>query len=327
MPNYIKCNLANKIWYKRHVSCILLPFSVLYFFVISVRKLLFLLKIKKTTKFNVPVIIVGNITVGGTGKTPLVIWLTHLLRKNGFTPGIISRGYKGKNTSPLLITEKSDVSQTGDEPLLIFQKTKCPVVIARKRVDAAKKLLNETNCDIIISDDGLQHYALKRDIEISVIDYTKKLGNGFLLPAGPLRERKKRLKTVDFVIYNGGLNEKYSMKLIPPKLPFKNKTVHAIAAIGNPKRFFDMLKSHSITVIEHPFPEILKKAEWDGEYKGKEDKLSIDREGYKINRKIDKWWDEFKPNAKCSPCGQRDNYAPKDEGSTIERWLEELGVT
>ena len=258
MPNYIKCNLANKIWYKRHVSCILLPFSVLYFFVISVRKLLFLLKIKKTTKFNVPVIIVGNITVGGTGKTPLVIWLTHLLRKNGFTPGIISRGYKGKNTSPLLITEKSDVSQTGDEPLLIFQKTKCPVVIARKRVDAAKKLLNETNCDIIISDDGLQHYALKRDIEISVIDYTKKLGNGFLLPAGPLRERKKRLKTVDFVIYNGGLNEKYSMKLIPPKLPFKNKTVHAIAAIGNPKRFFDMLKSHSITVIEHPFPDHYK---------------------------------------------------------------------
>lgn len=254
MLNYIKCNLVNKIWYQRHfLAYALLPFSGLYYLIITIRKALYKLGIKKITKFKVPVIIVGNITVGGTGKTPLVIWLAEFLRQQGFKPGIISRGYGGKNiTYPYVVTPNSDAAQVGDEPLLIARRTKCTVVIAPKRVVAAQKLLASSNCNIIISDDGLQHYALGRDLEIAVLDGARRLGNDFLLPAGPLREPKNRLNKVDLIVVNGD-----NMQLIPENVikKFKGKTVHAVAAIGNPQRFFQMLQSYNIEVIAHPFPD------------------------------------------------------------------------
>jgi tetraacyldisaccharide 4'-kinase len=260
----MKLNAPN-YWYKPNLFCYLLvPFTGLYRLIITIRYLLYKYKINKVTKFDIPIIIVGNITVGGTGKTPLVIWLAEFLRNHGFKPGIISRGYGGSNnTYPCEVNNNSNVAHVGDEVLLIKRRTQCPMVVDPNRVRAVRKLLEISNCNIVISDDGLQHYALGRDIEIAVIDVARKFGNGFCLPAGPLREPVKRLQMVDLIVENGK-----SMRLKPNKLynianpvltktlsEFKDKTVHAIAGIGNPQRFFNILHDNNIKVIEHPFPD------------------------------------------------------------------------
>ncbi len=259
----MKLNSPN-YWSRRGFFCFLLsPIAGIYRLIIALRYLLYKYNIKKTSKFKLPIIIVGNITVGGTGKTPLVIWLAEFLQKQGFQPGIVSRGYNSKATYPYEVKENSTAAEVGDEALLIKQRTKCPMVIAPNRVAAVQKLLETNNCNIIISDDGLQHYALSRDLEIAVIDAKQRFGNGFCLPAGPLREPIKWLQQVDLIIENGT-----SMQLLPDKLynlaepeltkdltEFKGKTVHAIAGIGNPQRFFTMLRNFDINVIEHPFPD------------------------------------------------------------------------
>lgn len=267
MKNLTSC------WYKNFslLCWLLVPFSLGFRIIIVIRRLLYQLGLKKSINFNVPVIVVGNITVGGTGKTPLVIALVNFLKQNGYKPGIVSRGYGGLcNCYPYVVNQESSVVSTGDEAILIFQQTQCPLAIDINRVKAAEVLLKTAGCDMIISDDGLQHYALKRDIEIAVIDGDRRFGNGFLLPAGPLREPITRLREVDFVIVNGGVADKseYSMQLISDKLynvadskktkslsELKNQTVHAVAGIGNPQRFFNMLKSNGINIIEHPFPD------------------------------------------------------------------------
>jgi tetraacyldisaccharide 4'-kinase len=286
---------VEKVWYKKSwLSFLLLPFAFFYYLVIILRKFLYRVGLKKSHSVGAPVIVVGNITVGGTGKTPMVIWLVEYFRSLGKTPGVISRGYKGSaNKIPTLVDEKSDVTEIGDEPLLIYQRTKCPVVICRDRVAAAKKLLEVSKCDIIISDDGLQHYALKRDFEITVVDGKRMFGNGFLLPAGPLREPVSRLNSVDMVvinnsvsclsnrasnmdsrlrendteikltsvpIYHAALQPTTVVNIVDPLFTktladFANQTVHAIAAIGNPQRFFEMLNNYSIKTINHAFPD------------------------------------------------------------------------
>jgi len=260
----MKLNAPN-YWYKPSLFCYLLaPFAGLYYLITTIRYLFYKYNIKKVTKFDIPIIIVGNITVGGTGKTPLVIWLAELLHNHGFNPSIVSRGYGGHNTIyPCEVNNASNVAHVGDEALLIKRRTQCPMIVAPNRVKAVQKLLEISNCDIVISDDGLQHYALGRDIEIAVIDAERRFGNGFCLPAGPLREPIKRLQRVDFIVENGK-----SMQLLTNKLynianpnltkslcDFKGKTVHAIAGIGNPQRFFNMLRSNDINVIEYPFPD------------------------------------------------------------------------
>lgn len=252
-------------WYHKNLfSYFLLPLSFLYRAIIAARKFLYQIKLKKITKFNVPVIIVGNITVGGTGKTPLVIWLANFLKQQGYKPGIVSRGYGGKSTQyPVIVTANSDPKISGDEPLLIVRNTQCPMVVDPNRVQAVKQLLADTDCNIVISDDGLQHYALGRDIEIIVVDGERKFGNQFCLPAGPLREPISRLSSVDFVVTNG-----VEQKLIPAafyqvKNPnivqsidyFKKKTIHAVAGIGNPQRFFNSLREFGLNIIEHAFPD------------------------------------------------------------------------
>jgi len=258
--------MIEKIWYKHSIlSYLLLPFSWLFWLIIFIRRWLYRLHLKKTYHFPVPIIVVGNITVGGTGKTPLVIWLADLLMQQGFHPGIVSRGYKAtKLSQPKLVTANDEAFEVGDEPLIMARRAKCPVVIFPNRPKAIKSLIEKYNCDIIISDDGLQHYSMARNIEIAVIDGQRKFGNGFLLPAGPLRESISRLKSVDFVIYNTiDMHLHPAIMLTKVNDPSKHikvdelcgKKIHACAGIGNPQRFFDTLRQLNLQIIEHPFSD------------------------------------------------------------------------
>lgn len=269
-------------WYQPHpIRWILWPLSAIYCSIAYyLRKTLYRLNILNHTSLNVPVIIVGNITVGGTGKTPVVIWLAKLLKLAGYKPGIISRGYGGKaEYYPQYVTAQSDPEIVGDEPILISRQSMCPMVVAPNRVAAGKMLLKDFDCDIIITDDGLQHYALDRDIEIAVVDGKRLFGNQYCLPAGPLREPLSRLQNVDFIIHNNSdesteFNMKFmqgnAINLINPQQTrslseFSNQTIHAVAGIGNPEQFFEQLRKQKMTVIPHPFSDhhLFKTADLD----------------------------------------------------------------
>ncbi len=227
-------------------------------------------RIYQTKKSSVPVIVVGNLTVGGTGKTPLVIHIAQLLQKNHFSVGIISRGYKGSHNKPTHVDKDSDPTIIGDEPLLFAKTLDCPIVVGRDRQQTMLKLLQSNKIDILISDDGLQHYGLARNIEIVVVDGVRQFGNGYCLPVGPLREPVSRLTSVDFIISNGGIPKKgeHAMYYIPNELyhaldpsqktlltQFSPKIVHAIAGIGNPAQFFQLLTSYGFQVIPHAYPD------------------------------------------------------------------------
>ena len=268
-------------WYSRNiVSFLLLPLSWLYILLASTRRLLYQSGIFKQTRLHVPVIIVGNISVGGTGKTPLTEWLVTCLKENGYKPGIVSRGYGGRAKHwPQQVRADSDPVLVGDEPVLLAQHCQCPLVVDPKRVRAAEFLLNKYDCDIIVADDGLQHYELARDIEIVVIDGVRRFGNGRCLPAGPLRETLSRLQQVDYLVINNGFtcDGEFKMKIqakqfcrvneptiVSESSTFNNAgTVHAVAGIGNPQHFFDMLKSRQLNLIEHVFPDHYKYTETD----------------------------------------------------------------
>jgi tetraacyldisaccharide 4'-kinase len=223
----------------------------------------------KSTHLPVPVIVAGNISVGGAGKTPLTIALAEGLRARGFKPGVVSRGYSGSARVPMLLDAQPDPAIVGDEPALIRSRTGAPVAIGADRV-AASRLLLEAGVDVIIADDGLQHYALGRDVEICVVDGERRFGNQQLLPAGPLREPLVRLRTVDFIVCNGGepqsgeipmrLALRDAVSLVDPTrkrslADFAGTRVHAVAGIGNPPRFFKSLRGRGIGIIEHPFPD------------------------------------------------------------------------
>jgi tetraacyldisaccharide 4'-kinase len=259
-------------WYRRdHVSLSLWPVSQFFRGVAAVRRGGLRIKNLFGRKLPVPVIIVGNIMVGGTGKTPMVIWLVKFLQEHGYKPGVVSRGYGGTSEHyPLAISPVTSPEQGGDEPVLIARRTGAPVYIDPKRPRAARALLKDhPEVDIIISDDGLQHYALQRDMEIVMIDSRRGLGNGFLIPAGPLREPASRLKHCDFVVVNGPSQDaEYRMGLQAGELKpvrggtetsgmdaFRHQDVHAVAGIGHPDRFFDTLRAHGIQIIEHAFPD------------------------------------------------------------------------
>tara|TARA_B100001013_G_scaffold344234_1_gene274153 strand:- start:2981 stop:5821 length:2841 start_codon:yes stop_codon:yes gene_type:complete len=229
----------------------------------------------KSWKPKVPVIIVGNIVAGGTGKTPFVIWLANSLTNLGYKPGIVSRGYGGRSKKyPLIMDQNIPVQMSGDEPKMIFRNTNSPVYVSPNRVQASKKLVKDTDCDLLISDDGLQHYPLGRDIEIVVFDGSRGSGNGLCLPAGPLREPLTRIELVDFVVSSGsslrekGLKEDIVMNYKPKewvrlsdRKSFSvgawplGRIVHAFAGIGNPAKFFLSLKELGFTLIEHSFPD------------------------------------------------------------------------
>ncbi|HET6546327.1 MAG TPA: tetraacyldisaccharide 4'-kinase [Rhodanobacteraceae bacterium] len=227
------------------------------------------LGLRRATAIGVPLIVVGNLGLGGSGKTPLVIALVEALRKRGFTPGVVSRGHGGSEAGPLRVDDSADPACVGDEPCLIRRRTGAPVAIGRDRV-AAARLLTGGDVDVIVADDGLQHTALGRDVEICVIDGERRFGNGRLLPAGPLREPSARLGTVDFRVCNGGLPQpgEIPMHLVDsmavalndaaacvPLDDFIGRRVHALAGIGDPQRFFSALRQRRIDIVPHAFPD------------------------------------------------------------------------
>lgn len=247
---------------------VLWPLTLLYRLVMFVRRCCYRVGLFNSYQASVPVIVVGNITVGGTGKTPMVIALIKTLREAGLKPGVISRGYGSQAPHyPYCVSATDLAQQAGDEPLLIAQSTDCPVVIGADRQQAIELLLRQHRCDVIISDDGLQHYALKRDLEIAIVDGERLFGNGQCLPMGPLREPVQRLKTVNWVVSNGA-TDKFSIHMLlrarqllqlstrqqcPADSWQAGKRVHAIAGIGNPSRFFNTLRELGFEPIEHAF--------------------------------------------------------------------------
>jgi len=268
----------HRAWYEGARSgWLLLPLSILYWFITMSRRFLYRAGVLRVRRVSVPVIVVGNITAGGTGKTPTVIWLARELRARGFSPGIVSRGYGGsKSNSPMRVDSDSDARLVGDEPVLLSRRSNCPVAVDANRVRAAAMLVDD-GADIIIADDGLQHYRLGRDYEICVIDGTRGLGNRWLLPAGPLRELPDRLEDVDQLLVNGAMRPSNDMSVAELNAVefelvateacrlngsltrsierFAGTTVHAVAGIGNPSRFFELLRALDIQVIEHSFAD------------------------------------------------------------------------
>jgi tetraacyldisaccharide 4'-kinase len=265
----MKIDLA-ACWNKKNIiTYLLLPFSFIYLLIILCRKKCYEYGVFKVNHFDIPIVVVGNITVGGTGKSPLIAALANRLQQHGLVVGLVSRGYKGKSDVwPRSVTLTSNPSDVGDEPVMLVRQTNCPMYVGPNRVVAVNALLKEHKCDIVLSDDGLQHYALGRQVEISVIDGVKRYGNGYCLPAGPLREPKSRLSNVNLKVCQGdALAGEMSMKLELADIvslidaaavsidSFYGKPIHAVAGIGNPERFFSMLERHGLKIIRHAFTD------------------------------------------------------------------------
>lgn len=259
------------VWYgARAPSLWLRTVSGMFAAVSGFRRRLYASGVLPRVRLPVPVVVVGNISVGGTGKTPLTIALVEALRARGFKPGVISRGFGGSAQVASRVDAQSEPAVVGDEARLIFDATGAPVAIARKRADAGRLLLQGGGIDVLIADDGLQHYALCRDVEICVIDGERRFGNGRLLPAGPLREPASRLESADFRVCNGDAARpgEVSMTLAGDTAvsladraerralrDFAGRRAHAVAGIGNPQRFFAQLRALGIDAQEHPFPD------------------------------------------------------------------------
>ncbi len=267
------------MWYGRKAPLWMAPLSWLYGAVMAFRSVLYRLGLRHRIKVGVPVVVVGNLTVGGTGKTPLVAWLSTKLSAVGMKVAVVSRGYGGRAKGVTRVTMHSRASEVGDEPLLLARRAQATIFIGRDRVAAAKAAVAD-GADIVITDDGLQHLALVRDCEIVVIDGQRGFGNGCQLPRGPLRESPRRLRRVNAVVVNGAITAPgfqlpaflskthFEMRLVPGDARpvsggaslrslanFRGTGVHAVAAIGNPQRFFDMLRDAGLTLYEHPMPD------------------------------------------------------------------------
>jgi len=278
------------------VSLILLPLSLIFCLLVFLRRYFYSSGLFKSAAADIPVIVVGNIYIGGNGKTPFVIWLARQLKQAGYQPAVVSRGYGALSEKeagiawPRRVNLDNNVQLFGDEPCIIYKATQCPVIIDPNRSRAVEHIVHTTSCDVIISDDGLQHYAMSRQIEINITDARRLYGNGLCLPAGPLREGIRRLKTVDYIIYNRAQygsahsancsdasdsnidtnrEKKFFMDydILPLQslsnlnrqsmtlADFKGKIVHAVAGIGDPKRFFRLLNSYGLIVIEHAYDD------------------------------------------------------------------------
>lgn len=264
-------NLVDDIWYGRHPARLLLmPLSWLFRAAIALRRLVYQSALLNVYRAPVPVIVVGNITVGGTGKTPLVIWLARKLQDEGFKPGIVARGYRGVARHwPQQVRADSDPLSVGDEAVVLARRSGVPVAVGPQRSADIAALLEHTDVDIIVCDDGLQHYALARDIEIAVLDGVRRYGNGGCLPAGPLREPPARLASIDLLVTNGlAARGEFAMRYLATRAyrvgdvsvsaalaEFADSPVHAVAAIGNPASFFELLKRNGLRITPHVFPD------------------------------------------------------------------------
>lgn len=264
------------LWYgKSRVVWLLVPLSWLYAVIVAIRRWLYRIGLLQVVKVSKPVVVIGNITVGGTGKTPLVIWLAQSLASRGYKVGVIARGYRGKaSTWPQVVTRDSDPNMVGDEPVLVAQQTSAIVVVGPDRAADAHQAI-ALGADIIISDDGLQHYRLQRDVEIVVLDSSRMIGNGWLLPVGPLRESPSRLQQVDLVLVNQRDNSTVAeldsgrpgyrvvvtqlraltTERTQPLDALRGQSVHVVTGIGNPQAFLNALINHGLTVIPHVLPD------------------------------------------------------------------------
>ncbi|MDR2015817.1 MAG: tetraacyldisaccharide 4'-kinase [Azoarcus sp.] len=273
---------APVFWRRRSwPAALALPAATLFRSLAALRRGLYRHGILRREQLPVPVVVVGNVAVGGSGKTPAVLWLIEELRKAGWHPGIVSRGYGGRVTAtgtPHLVVAGPDPDFYGDEPVMLARQTGCPVAVGRDRPAAARALLAaHPECDVIVSDDGMQHYRLARTVEIAVVDEAT-LGNHWFLPSGPLREPLARLAGVDLILAHGELSPRLHAQMgTVPVAPmclvgerfrslarpdewcgaeaFAGKKVHALAGIGQPQRFFDQLTAMGLDVIPHPFPD------------------------------------------------------------------------
>jgi tetraacyldisaccharide 4'-kinase len=258
-------------WYGERAPLALIPLSLLFRAAVALRRMAYRRGWKKSERLPVPVIVVGNLTVGGAGKTPMTIWLAQFLAGQGYKPGVISRGYGGARLrAPLAVYPDSDPRAAGDEPVLIARRAGgCPVYVFPRRVEAAKALLAATDCDIVVADDGLQHYALARDIEIVMVDGARRIGNGHCLPAGPLREPAARAAAADFVVcvgvprdneYGLTLEGREAVNLADPTMrrplrDFLGVKLRALAGIGHPGRFFESLREAGLKFEAYAFPD------------------------------------------------------------------------
>jgi len=270
-------DLLERCWYGHcRYRFLLVPLSLIFFLLVCWRRLAYRAGLFSSQRLPVPVIVVGNLGVGGSGKTPLTLRIVQWLAELGYHPGIISRGYGGRARAPMPVKPDSDPTLVGDEPVLLARRAACPLWIGRKRAEAGRRLLAfHPEVDVLVADDGLQHYALDRDMEIVVVDGLRGFGNGQLLPAGPLREPLGRLATVDAVVVNGGDPDDFI--LLPPGFAmrltgatfrnlrdpartaiatdFAGRQLHALAGIGHPRRFFDHLERLGLNIIAHAFPD------------------------------------------------------------------------
>ena len=294
-----------RIWYEDGKGrLLLLPFSLLYCAVNAYQRKT---QSKDQIKLPCPVIVVGNITVGGTGKTPLTIHITKLLQKAGYKPAIITRGYGGKAVNwPQYVTASSDAGLVSDEAVLMASRTGVPVYAGANRLESIRELLHTHECNVIISDDGMQHYKLPRDIQIAVIDGERQFGNGYCLPAGPLREKKERLDDCDLIIVNGknkSQNHWYNMILEGYSFTnlkthaeiylgeFKAKRIHGVTGIGNPQRFFSSLEQKGFDIIKHSFPDHYNFKQSDLSFNDDLDILMTEKDAVKCrNFATDKYW-------------------------------------
>jgi tetraacyldisaccharide 4'-kinase len=287
------------------LAWLLWPVSLVFGIVVRARRILYRLRILPSSHPGIPVIVVGNLTVGGSGKTPLVIWIAEHLKKKGWTPGIISRGYGGERGAPRAATLASEAQEVGDEPILLSRRSGCPVWVGADRVAVCKALrAAHEDVDVLILDDGLQHYRLRRDLEIAVVD-ARGFGNGFLLPAGPLRESESRLRSVDAVVTHAGAPVRgYAMTLEGdsvhrmtdaserrPARFFEGQKVHAVAGIGDPNRFFLHLTRLGFQLAPHPFPDHYRFTAKDLEFGDDAPVVMTEKDAVKLRRAArPNWW-------------------------------------
>jgi tetraacyldisaccharide 4'-kinase len=278
MERWLAERRLTELWYRdRARPSLLQPLAWLYGALLALRRRAYRSGVAHSASAGKPVVVVGNLTVGGTGKTPLTVWLARALREQGLRVGIVARGYGSHDErAPRRVATNSRWQQVGDEPLILARRSGCPTVVGIDRLAAARVLAGE-DVDVILSDDGLQHLRLARDGEIVVIDGARGIGNGRLLPAGPLRDPLWRLREVDAVVVNGAATHGSLAALLPSRTlamqlvatevvsvdertrrsleSFRGERVHAVAGIGHPRRFFDQLGAHGVQVIEHAFPD------------------------------------------------------------------------
>ena len=261
----------HELWYGRDpLGVLLAPLGWVSGLFAVLRRACYRVGLRRSWQVGCPVVVVGNLSVGGTGKTPLVIAIARLLARHGLRVGVVCRGYRGSASRwPRQVRSDSDPLRVGDEAVLLARRTGGPVAAGPNRIAAARILVRRSKCDIILSDDGLQHLRLARDVEIVVVDGLRRHGNGRCLPAGPLREPLRRLASVDLVVVNGDARQgELEMQLVPGDAvslvdsdrtraldSFRGAPVHAVCAIGHAERFFRTLESHGLTIVRHPFPD------------------------------------------------------------------------